>query len=196
MGEGEKRVGEGGWEKGGRREVEKGEREKRLEKGRKGRKGKKRGKERGKEKGKERKGGKKEKGGRKGVKKREKEKGGRVQTCGRVSERVRVCTGCGAVSHAVSCHVGVACGALCGVASAEGHAALRARRPPVHTPHALPPSVSVSARASFRVNPASGYTFGRSSIRLLPVLATNQWLALHQHNRLTSSPRKRNKSKN
>lgn len=45
-------------------------------------------------------------------------------------------------------------------------------------------------------DPASGYTFGRSSIRLLPVLATNQWLALHQHNRLTSSPRKRNKSKN
>ena len=51
----------------------------------------------------------------------------RVQTCGRVSERVRVCTGCGAVSHAaVSCHVSVglfflACGALCGVASAEGH---------------------------------------------------------------------------
>ena len=32
----------------------------------------------------------------------------RVQTCGRVSERVRVCTGCGAVSHAaVSCHVSV-----------------------------------------------------------------------------------------
>ena len=44
-----------------------------------------------------------------------------------MSESVRVCTGCGAVSHAaVSCHVSVglsflACGALCGVASAEGH---------------------------------------------------------------------------
>ena len=38
---------------------------------------------------------------------KEKRKEG-VQTCGRVSERVRVCTGCGAVNHAaVSCHVSV-----------------------------------------------------------------------------------------
>ena len=78
----------------------------------------------------------------------------------------------------------LACGALCGVAFAEGLRlpALRARRPPVHTPHALPPpgvhvqrrsprtlalspshsessrrlSVSVSARASLGVNPSSG----------------------------------------
>ena len=72
----------------------------------------------------------------------------RVQTCGRVSERARVCTRCGAVSHAtVFCHVSVglfflACGALCGVASEEGHSlpALRARRPPVHSPHAKPTS--------------------------------------------------------
>ena len=35
----------------------------------------------------------------------------------------------------------LACGALCGVASAEGNRlqALKARRPPVHSPHALPP---------------------------------------------------------
>ena len=61
-------------------------------------------------------------------------------------------------------------------------------------------SVSVSARASLGVNPSSGlhpraypssgYTFGRSIIRLLPVLTTNQWLALHQRNLLMCSPRK------
>ena len=195
----------------------------------------------------------KQKGSRKEAERKQerKQKGRSPDVRSRERERVRVCTGCGAVSHAaVSCHVSVglfflACGALCGVASAEGHRlpALRARRPPVHTPHALPPSrcaraeevralctilllfrefasaecVSLSSRVTRRESsirltlpgessiqlapvkkgdPASGYTFGRSSIRLLPVLATNQWLALNQHNRLTSSLRKRNKSKN
>ena len=51
----------------------------------------------------------------------------RVQTCGRVSERVRVCTGCGAVSHAaVSCHVSV----LFSVRGAVWRRGLRGKSPP------------------------------------------------------------------
>ena len=80
----------------------------------------------------------------------------------------------------------LACGALCGVAAAEGHRlpALRARRPPVHTPHALLPSRCARAEEVpcplhypplFRefataecVNLSSRVTRGESIIRFTP----------------------------
>ena len=116
-----------------------------------------------------------------------------VQTCGRVSERVRVCTGCGAVSHAaVSCHVSVGlffleCGALCGVASAESHPSLPQGRDVHQCTHRTlcsPPGAHVQMRSRalctilllFRefasaecVSLSSRVTRGESSIRLTPV---------------------------
>ena len=66
-----------------------------------------------------------------------------------------------------------ACGALCCVVSTEGHRllALRARRPPVHTPHALPPPGVHMQRSSraYWLYPLTSAECVSLSTRVIPV---------------------------